>query len=91
MSQPSQEDFGRLEAKVDKLTDAVLRLVLLEERQSAQGERIGAAEQRIAISESTLLRVDAKVERWVNRGIGAWGIAMVLFAVIQFGAKALQR
>lgn len=91
MSQPSQEDFVRLEHKVDKLTDAVLRLVLLEERQTAQGERIGAAEQRIAISESTLNRVDAKVERWVNRGIGAWGIAMVLFAVIQFGAKALQK
>lgn len=90
MNQPSQEDFVRLEAKVDKLTDAVLRLVLLEERQSAQGERIGAAEQRIAITESTLSRVDAKVERWINRGIGAWGIAMVLFAVIQFGAKALQ-
>lgn len=90
MTQPSQEDFVRLENKVDKLTDAVLRLVLLEERQSAQGERIGIAEQRIAVNESTLSRVDAKVERWVNRGIGAWGIAMVLFAVIQLGAKVLQ-
>lgn len=90
MAQPSQEDFVRLETKVDKLTDAVLRLVLLEERQSAQGERIGIAEQRIAVNESTLSRVDAKVERWVNRGIGAWGIAMVLFAVIQFGARVLQ-
>ncbi len=91
MSQPSQEDFNRLENKVDKLTDAVLRLVLLEERQSAQGERIGAAEQRIAVNEATLSRVDSKVERWINRGIGAWAIAVVLFAIIQFGAKVISK
>jgi hypothetical protein len=91
MSQPSQEDFNRLENKVDKLTDAVLRLVLLEERQSAQGERIGAAEQRIAVNEATLSRVDSKVERWINRGIGAWAIAVVLFAIIQFGAKVMSK
>jgi len=91
MSQPSQEDFNRLENKVDKLTDAVLRLVLLEERQSAQGERIGAAEQRIAVNEASLSRVDSKVERWINRGIGAWAIAVVLFAIIQFGAKVISK
>jgi len=91
MAQLSLEDFHRLENKVDKLTDAVLRLILLEERQSAQGERIGVVEQKLAVNESTLVRVDSKVERWINRGIGAWGIAVVLFAIVQFGAKALQK
>lgn len=91
MAQLSQEDFNRLENKVDKLTDAVLRLILLEERQSAQGERIGVVEQKIAVNEATLIRIDSKVERWINRGIGAWGIAVVLFAIVQFGAKALQK
>ncbi len=91
MSQPSQEDFNRLESKVDKLTDAVLRLILLEERQSAQGERIGIVEQKIAVNESTTARIDSKVERWINRGIGAWGVAVVLFAIIQFGSKVLSK
>tara|TARA_R110002126_G_scaffold2017_1_gene11861 strand:- start:493 stop:768 length:276 start_codon:yes stop_codon:yes gene_type:complete len=91
MAQPSQEDFNRLENKLDKLTDAVLRLVLLEERQSAQGERIGAAEQRIAVNESTLSQVHSKVERWINRGIGAWAVAVVLFAIVQFGAKVISK
>lgn len=91
MAQPSQEDFNRLESKVDKLTDAVLRLVLVEERQSAQGERIGLVEQKIAVNESTLVRIDSKVERWINRGIGAWGVAVVLFAIIQFGTKVLAK
>jgi len=91
MAQPSQEDFNRLESKVDKLTDAVLRLILLEERQSAQGERIGIVEQKIAVNESTTARIDSKVERWINRGIGAWGVAVVLFAIIQFGEKLFNK
>ena len=40
------ENLLRLEAKVDKLTEAVMRLVLIEERQSTQGERLSAAEWR---------------------------------------------
>lgn len=85
------ENIVRLESKVDKLTDAVMRLVLIEERQTAQGERLGNAEQKIAVNEMTIARVDNKVERWINRGIGAWAIAVVLFAIIQFGAKALSK
>ncbi len=81
------ENIVRLESKVDKLTDAVMRLVLIEERQTAQGERLGIAEQKIAVNEATVSRVDSKVERWINRGIGAWAVAVVLFAVLQFGAK----
>ena len=34
-------DFRRLEGKVDKLAEAVMKLVLVEERQTNQGERIG--------------------------------------------------
>lgn len=84
---PSQSDFSRLEEKVDKLTDAVMRLVLLEERQTNQGARIGAVEQRVMAAETGLTRVDSKVERWINRGIGAWAVAAALFALIQFGSK----
>lgn len=84
---PSHEDFRRLETKVDKLTDAVMRLVLLEERQTNQGERIGAVEQRISAVEASLSKIDHKVERWVNRGIGVWAVAVAVFAVVELGAK----
>ena len=83
---PIHTDFRRLEEKVDKLTDAVMRLVLLEERQSNMSERIGVAEQRIASNETAISKVDTKVERWINRGIGAWAVAAVLFTLIQFGS-----
>jgi hypothetical protein len=83
-------DFLRLEAKVDKLTDAVMRLVLIEERQTTQGERIGACETKIAVNEAAIVKTDRKVDQWVNRGVGVWLAAMVLFTLAQFGAKFIK-
>ena len=86
----NDQDFQRLEAKVDKLTDAVMRLVLIEERQTTQGERIGACETKIAVNEAAIAKTDRKVDQWVNRGVGVWLAAMVLFTLAQFGAKFIK-
>lgn len=85
----TDDDFRRLESKVDKLADAVTKLVLVEERLSNQGERIGRVEQRIAVTESSHTKLDRKVEMWINRGIGVWGLAVTLFAAIQFASRFL--
>ena len=84
------QDFQRLEAKVDKLTDAVMRLVLIEERQTTQGERIGACETKLAVNEAAITKTDRKVDQWVNRGVGVWLAAVVLFTLAQFGAKFIK-
>lgn len=81
------DDFRRLEQKVDKLTDAIQRLIIIEERQSTMGERIGSLESKAAVNENFLHRVDKKVDQWVNRGIGVWAVAVVLLAMLQFGIK----
>lgn len=86
----SDPDFLRLEAKVDKLTDAVMRLVLIEERQTTQGERIGACETKIAVTEAAIAKTERKVDQWVNRGVGVWLAVAGLFALVQFGAKFLK-
>lgn len=83
----TDEDFRRLEGKVDKLADAVMKLVLVEERQVNQGERIGKVEQRIAAAEVVAAKTDKVVHQWVNRGVGAWAIAAVIFAIAQLGTK----
>lgn len=83
----TDDDFKRLENKVDKLTDAVGKLILFEERQATQGERIGAVELKAAAYEATLLRVDRKVDQWVNRGIGVWAAAAIVFSLIQYVSK----
>jgi hypothetical protein len=83
------EDLKRLEGKVDKLTDAVTRLILVEERQTTQGVRIGEVENRISKNEATVLQVEKRMERWINFGAGAWAVALVIFALAQVAVKLL--
>ena len=87
----TDDDFRRLEGKVDKLSDAVTKLVLVEERLSNQGERIGRVEQRVSANETHTQKLDRRLEMWVNRGIGVWGLAVTLFALVQYGSKFVGR
>jgi hypothetical protein len=83
----TDDDFRRLESKVDKLTDAVMRLVLIEERQSTQGERIGKVEARVAVIESTQTKTDRTLHMWINRGVGVWVTVAAVWALVQFVFK----
>ena len=73
--------FDRLEAKVDKLTDAVTQLVRVEERQMTHGTRITALEVRVTTSEELIGRNERELAKWVNRGIGIWGLAGVAWTI----------
>ena len=83
----TDDDFRRLESKVDKLTDAVGKLILIEERQANQAVRIGAVEAQLSVQEAMLQRTDRKIDQWINRGIGIWAAAAVVFSVVQFWKK----
>lgn len=83
----TDDDFRRLESKVDKLAETLTKLVLVEERQINQGERIGRVEQRVSAVETSVSKTDKTLQMWINRGIGVWGLAITVFALIQFGAK----
>lgn len=83
----TDDDFRRLESKVDKLNDAVGKLILIEERQANQGVRIGAVEAQLSVQEAMLQRVDRKVDQWVNRGVGIWAAAAIVYSLIQFWKK----
>jgi hypothetical protein len=80
----TDDDFRRLESKVDKLTDAVGKLILFEERQATQGERIENVEVKIGIHDASLQRVDRKIDQWVNRGVGVWAAAAIVFALVKY-------
>lgn len=86
----TDDDFRRLEGKVDKLAEAVTKLVLVEERQANQGERIGKVEQQMASLETAHTKLDRTVQMWVNRGIGVWALAVALFSILQYGAKVIK-
>ena len=83
----TDDDFRRLESKVDKLTDAVGKLILFEERQANQGTRIGNVETKLGIQEVHLQRIDKKVDQWVNRGVGVWAAAAIVYSAVQFLRK----
>jgi len=85
----TDDDFKRLEGKVDKLAEAITKLVLVEERQANQGERIGRVEQRVAAVETAAAKTDRTVQMWINRGIGVWGLAVLVFTLVQYGSKIL--
>lgn len=71
----------RLENKVDRLTEAITHLVRIEERQMTHGVRIGEIEDRVTTLETEHRATDGKVERWINRGIGLWALAALLWTV----------
>jgi hypothetical protein len=81
------EDLKRIETKVDKLTDAVTRLILVEERQTAQGVRIGALENKSVELDRDVREVDRKVDRWVNMGVGAWALLATAYALAELVVK----
>ena len=83
----TDDDFRRLESKVDKLTDAVGKLILFEERQANQGAKIVAFETQLSVHESMLHRTDRKIDQWVNRGMGVWAAVAIVFSLVQFWKK----
>lgn len=64
----------RLESKVDTLTEAVTKLVIFEERQAVQAVAITDLISRTTAAER-------KLDMWINRGIGVWGLAASAFAI----------
>lgn len=70
---------------MDKLNDAISKLILFEERQATQGERLGQCEFKIISLETNAIRIEAQVDKWVNRGIGAWAVAALVFAALELG------
>ena len=77
----TQQDFDRLETKIDNMAVAVTKLILVEERQTNQGERIGNNEKIIAALTVKYETLDRKLDQWINRGIGVWAVVLILYAL----------
>jgi hypothetical protein len=83
MGEPaSQEDIRRLEGKLSDISMDLKKLIVVEERQLAQGQRIGTLEQRLAADEALTAKLDRQLSSWINRGIGVWSLAVAIFAII---------
>lgn len=77
----TEQDFLRLESKVDRLTDAITQLVRVEERQITHASRLDTLEGDLKTTKEAIAAVDRKVDSWVNRGVGMWTVAMIAWAI----------
>lgn len=84
MSMPISDDrAARIEAKVDELTTAVSRLILIDERQMRQGERLGAVEGRQSELEKSHIELQGTVNKWLWFFSGVSGVLTFFFTVGQ--------
>lgn len=82
MQPATKEDISRLELGLKEIATAVRDLILIDERQKVQGIRIGELEKQNAAQAKELELLQRKVDSWINRGIGAWGVVLILAAIL---------
>lgn len=93
MNDPTHSDFGRLESrlsakdsrlesKIDDLHEAVMRLLIFEERQTAQAERLRELERELhelSIKQQELtIELHGYVQRYMGISAAVSGLAIVL-------------
>lgn len=75
----TNRDFQRLEEKVDNISSALVALVRFEERQVNETKRINDLETDVAVNKTKIETLEKLVNQWINRGIGAWAIAVIIW------------
>jgi len=83
----TETDFHRMERKIDSVSEALNKLVLVEERQSNQNLIIQGQQIEIATLKTLIAAQEKKLDMWINRGTGFWAVVVTLWAVTQFVAS----
>ena len=66
MNPVSEERAIVIEQKIDKMTEAIQKLVLIDERQITQGTRLGKMEESLASAQVAHVQLERKVDKYVN-------------------------
>ena len=82
MNSSTEDRLPFLEAKIDRLSDAVTKLVLIDERQIIQGQRVGKIEEDIGKLRLELLQHERTVSKWINFMWGAWVVTGIGWAIV---------
>lgn len=83
----SEFDFVRLERKVDRMADALNTLIRVEERQTNESKRINDLETDAAVTRKATEMIERKLDQWINRGIGAWFLALMVWGSLKLFLK----
>lgn len=78
----TSSDINRLEEKIDDVGKAIKNLILIEERQTNQAAALSTLRADMAAMQKAQTISDKRLDSWINRGIGAWALATVVWAVL---------
>lgn len=81
----TRADIDRIEAQLLRLAEAVERLVKVEVQQSSHGERLRNIERDLLALETRHEGNADTLNKWINRGLGAWAVAAIIFTVVNAG------
>ena len=81
-------DFQRLERKVDELVTKLDQLTRIDERQANHTEKVAKLEKDLASLSQRAEDTERKLEQWINRGIGAWLLVILLWALFKTVVEA---
>lgn len=79
----NSDDFMRLERKVDKLIENMQLVAVLSTNHVNLDKDFSELKATVSNSRLEHYQLERKVDQWINRGIGVWAVALVLFALFQ--------
>ena len=74
-------DVLRIENQLLKLTDAVSKLLVYEERQNTQALTLTAHTSALATATEAIRALDRRLDMWINRGMGAWAVVGISWTI----------
>lgn len=78
-----EDRVQRLEDKLDEINSSLQKLILIDERQMRQGERLGTIEERMSKIEMAHLQLNATVSKWIWFGTGIVTSLTITFSLVQ--------
>lgn len=91
VSDMQDSDVTRIEKQLEKLTEAVTLLARVDERTRVLERDVSDLDTRVAVNTSRINSTDTVLNRWINRGIGAWAVvggAVTIFGFLKYFAAA---
>lgn len=84
MTSPADIDriLGQLEKVTERLSGVATDLALVADRQATTSATISELQRGLASESMLRIELERKVDKWIHRGWGAWGMAVVLFTVL---------
>jgi len=74
--------FDKLEATTVKLTQVAGELKSVADKQVAVSESVAELRKSVEANKAAIAVVRSDLDKWVNRGWGAWGVIFLLFTIV---------